>query len=327
MKPFAYTRATSVQEAVTLLGRNGDGAARLLAGGTDLLTLIKAGVASPAHLVDIKRVADLDDRIEQTPDGLEIGALATLADLEASAVLREQWTALAEAAAVAATPQLRNMATIGGNLLQRPRCWYYRSPHLDCWLKGGTECPARDGESQQHAILGGGPCWAVHPSDLAGSLLALDTEARLQGPEGKRTLPIGELFAAPEEQRRTETVVRPDEILLSLRMPRPPAGTRSTYLKAMDRKSWSFALVGVASCLRLAGRRIEHARLVLTGVAPVPWRSEAAEQQLIGEEAGPDLFARAAEAALASARPLRHNAYKLPLARALIRRALEAVSG
>ena len=208
----------------------------------------------------------------------------------------------------------------------RPRCWYFRNPRFHCWLKGGEECQARDGENQPHALFGGGPCYAVHPSDLASTLMALKADVRLRGPAGERTLPLEQLFALPSYDRRTETVVDGDELLLSIRIPPLPDGARSTYLKAMDRKVWAFALVGVAAVVRLAGRRIAEARLVLSGVAPIPWRARAAERELVGSEASDGLFARAAEAALADAQPLRHNAYKLPLARALIRRALEKLT-
>jgi xanthine dehydrogenase YagS FAD-binding subunit len=230
--------------------------------------------------------------------------------------------ALAEAAAVAATPQLRNMATIGGNLLQRPRCWYFRHPLATCWLKGGAGCPARDGENRLHALFGDGPCYAVHPSDLAPALLALEAEVHVRGPAGERWLPLDDLYRLPADDRRTETVLAPDELVLALRLPAPPAGTRGTYLKAMDRKTWAFALAGVAAVLRLAGRRILQARVVLSGVAPIPWRAGAAEQVLAGEEASDALVARAAEAALAGAEPLGDNGYKVPLTLALVRRAL-----
>jgi xanthine dehydrogenase YagS FAD-binding subunit len=217
------------------------------------------------------------------------------------------------------------MATLGGNLLQRPRCWYFRHAHLPCWLKGGAVCPAYEGENQFHALFGGGPCYAVHPSDIAPVLLALDATVLLQGRKGQRSLSLAEFFAAPVAERRTETVTRSDELLLAVHLPSLPEGTHSTYLKAMDRKVWAFALVGVAAMLRLntqEGQWIEAARLVLSGVAPIPWRATAAEQMLVGARADDALFARAAELALRAAEPLPHNAYKVPLAKALIRRGL-----
>jgi xanthine dehydrogenase YagS FAD-binding subunit len=329
MKPFEYASPPTIDEVITLLGQDRDGATMPLAGGTDLLPLMKADVAAPSRLVNIKRLAELPGGIEETAQGLTIGALATLTEIETHPQIRRRYAALAEAAAVAATPQLRNMATLGGNLLQRPRCWYFRNPRLSCWLKGGEECPAYAGENQFHALFGGGPCYAVHPSDLAPALLALDAQVRLRGRGGERMLPLAEFFALPAAERRTETVIGRDELLLSVRIPPLPDGMRSTYLKAMDRKVWAFALVGVAAVARVGGqtgRRLEDARLTLSGVATIPWRAGVAEQELIGADASPELFARAAETALVGAEVLDHNAYKLPLVKTLIRRALKRLA-
>lgn len=327
MKPFAYASAGSVDEALRLLERDGqaEGGARPLAGGTDLLTLMKAEAAAPARLVDIKR-AGLSRGIEAAPDGVGLGALTTLADIESSPLLGGPYAALGEAAAVAATPQLRNMATIAGNLLQRPRCWYFRNRHLSCWLKGGEGCPAREGENQLHAILGGGACHAVHPSDLAPALIALDAQALVQGPRCRRTVPVAGLFALPTDAHRRETHLAADELIVALRLPAAASGTRSTFRKAMDRRVWAFALVGVAARLRVEGTRIADACVVLSGVAPVPWRAHDAERAVLGAEIRPPLFERAADVALADASPLRLNGYKIPLARALVRRALETLA-
>lgn len=325
MRQFEYSSPPNIDEALQQLERDG-GSARPLAGGTDLLTLMKADITAPAQLINIKQMHDIPRGISEAADGLALGALTTLSEIEAHPAIAARYPALAEAAAVAATPQLRNMATLGGNLLQRPRCWYFRSPHFHCWLKGGQECQARDGENQHHALFGGGPCYAVHPSDIAPALLALGAEIDLRGAAGKRTLPLEAFFALPTDERRTETVVGDDELVLSIRLPAQPAGSRSTYLKAMDRKVWAFALVGVAALLRLEGRKVADARLVLSGVAPIPWRAEAAERALIGAEADQALFEQAAEIALADAQPLAHNGYKLALAKTLVYRALSALA-
>jgi xanthine dehydrogenase YagS FAD-binding subunit len=331
MRSFEYTSPATVDEAIVLLGQNGhDGERRIrplagvqpLAGGTDLLTLMKADVAAPSHLVNIKRLTALPSGIEDTSQGLTLGALTTLSEIETHPVIQQRYPLLAQAASVAATPQLRNMATLGGNLLQRPRCWYFRSRLLHCWLKGGDECPASDGENQFHALFGGSPCHAVHPSDLAPALLALDAQVRLLGTGGERMLPLAEFFSLPTEERRHETRIEGDELLLSVLLPPLPEGTRNVYLKAMDRKVWAFALVAVAAAVRLDGRHVTDARLVLGGVAPIPWRVSAAERELLGAEVSDELFARAAEVALSGAEPLRHNAYKIALAKALIRQAL-----
>ena len=324
MRPFDFARPGSVAEAVALLdtpSMAGSNGTRALAGGTDLLTLMKADLYAPERLIDIKRLAELDNRIEEGPEGLTIGALTTLAQLEEDPRVRIVFPALAEAAALAATPQLRHMATIGGNLLQRPRCWYFRNPRISCWLKGGDDCPARPGENQLHALFDVSPCVAVHPSDPATALLALDASVRLRGAHGDRDLPLAEFFAPPNDDRRTETVIRGDELIVSLQIP-TVSGTRSAYLKAMDRKVWAFALVGVAAAIRMNGSRIEDARIILGGVAPIPWRAEAAERIISGADLSDELIAQAANAALDGATPLAHNGYKIPLATALVRRAL-----
>lgn len=327
MRAFAYESPTLLADALGLLTRsNGDGLVRPLAGGTDLLTLMKADIASPTRLVDLKRIDELDDDIEVNEEGITLGALTTLAQIEHNALLREWCPVLPEAAAEAATPQLRNMATLAGNLLQRPRCWYFRNHHLDCWLKGGDTCPARDGENHHHALIDVSPCVAVHPSDLASALVALDASVHLTGPNGTRTMTLTEFFAPPVADRRSENTLDAAEIITAIHIPLPHADMQSTYLKAMDRKVWAFALAGVAATMHLEGGRVEDVRIVLTGVAPIPWRAREAERGLIGAKPSEDQFRRAAEVALVGAQPLAHNGYKLPLASALIRRALAAVS-
>ena len=326
MRPFAYSRASSVDEAIDLLSTAHNGEIRPLAGGTDLLTLMKADIVEPGQLVDVKRLDELPGGITETSDGVTLGALTTLTEIEKSDLLQSRYPLLAQAAGLAATPQLRNMATLGGNLLQRPRCWYFRRPHFRCWLQGGDDCQARDGQNQFHAIFGDSPCVAVHQSDLAGALLAVDAEVRLRGAGGDRTLPLVNFFAEPTANRRRETTLREDELIMSIHLPALSPSTRSLYLKAMDRKVWAFALVGVAALLRLDGDRIDHARLVLNGVAPVPWRAEAAERALMGQRPGEAIFARAADLALQDAYPLAHNQYKVPLARQLIGRALTTLT-
>jgi xanthine dehydrogenase YagS FAD-binding subunit len=329
MKAFDFSRPASFEEVASLLGsdqQDGNGQVRFLAGGTDLLTLMKADLVTPVQLIDLKHLPELNGGIAEVDDGLRLGALTTLAEIERHPFIRQRYPVLAEAAGLAATPQLRNMATIGGNLLQRPRCWYFRNQNFQCWLKGGADCPALDGENQLHAIFDRSPCVAVFPSDLASALLALNAELRLRGPGGERIIPINDLYTLPTEEHRTETALGHDELVLGLRLPPAAAGLRSTYLKAMDRKIWAFALVGVAAAARLDGGRIAEARLVLSGVAPIPWRVEAAEQVLIGSQPGAALFEQAAEAALTEATPLGQNGYKVPLAHSLIRRALAAIT-
>ena len=318
MRAFEYSSPASAEEAIRLLA----GGSRALAGGTDLLPLMKADLASPSRLVNVKQF--LDDRIREDTGALSIGALTVLDEIEKNPVIRQRYTALAEAAAAAASPQLRNMATIGGNLLQRPRCWYFRSSRIPCWLKDGDDCPAVEGENRLHALYGGGPCHAVHPSDPASALVALEAQVRVRGKTGERLIPAEDFFALPSEARRAETVLEPDELILSVEI--PAIAARSTYLKAMERKVWTFALVGVAAVMRSSGARVEHVRIVLTGVAPIPWRAKAAEDGLLGKELSETLLIDAADAALQGAAPLAHNAYKIPLLKTLVRRALVGIS-
>ena len=324
MRPFSYQRPATVDEAIGLLGSNGS--TRPLAGGTDLLTLMKADLVSPERLIDIKRLDDLPASIAAAADGLVIGGGVTLADLEQHELVGQLYPALAEAAGSAATPQLRNMATVAGNLLQRPRCWYFRNARFDCWLKGGADCPARGGENQLHALFANGPCVAVHPSDLASALVALDASVQVRGPRGDREIAASEFFGQPKEDRRRETTLAEDELVLSLTVPPLADGARNTYLKAMDRKVWAFALVGVAVSLRMVNDRIADARVVLSGVAPIPWRCPDAERLLNGASPDEDLFGRAAQAALDGAAPLAHNGYKVPLAQGLIKQALTSAT-
>jgi xanthine dehydrogenase YagS FAD-binding subunit len=321
MRSFAYLDATNVEEALGCVGAG----ARPLAGGTDLLTLMKADLAAPERLVNLKRALPKD--VEPRPDGLAIGAGATLAEVERHPLIMKGYAALAQAAAAAASPQIRNLATLGGNLLQRPRCWYFRNARTRCWLKGGRECLAREGENRNHALFGGGPCWAVHPSDPAAALLAFDAEVRLAGPAGESVVALERFMALPSEERRSETVLAPNQLVLGVRLPPQPSETRSIYLKAMDRAAFSFALAGVAVVLRLSHGKVAHARIVLSGVGPIPWRAQEAERLLAGGAAEEESFERVARAALQGASPLRHNGYKVPLARALLKRALRKLAG
>jgi xanthine dehydrogenase YagS FAD-binding subunit len=321
VKAFDFSRPDRVEDVLKALGPT----SRPYAGGTDLLPLMKADLFAPAKLVDVKRA--LKAGIEAGQDGLIVGALTVLDDLEKDSSIKADYTALAEAAAAAASPQLRNMATIGGNLLQRPRCWYFRNPRVHCWLKGGERCAAEEGENRHHALFGGGPCHAVHPSDPASALVALNAEIRVRGSRGERVLPVEEFFALPAEGRRVETVLDEDELVLSVRLPPPAPGTRSTYLKAMERKAWTFALAGVAAALRLSeDGKVLDARIVLSGVAPIPWRCFDAEKVLLNATINPHVIRETANACIQGASPLMHNGYKLPLVEALVGRALERLS-
>ncbi len=319
---FEHVSARSEAEALELLGPNGSSS--LIAGGTDLLVLIKEGIAQPQRVIDIKGLGTLRGI---TPDGgaLRLGALTTLTEIEESDQLRQGYTVLAEAAALAASPQLRNQATLGGNLLQRPRCWYFRGDY-NCWLKGGDICYAVQGENHHHAILGSRPCIAVQPSDLAPALVALDASLQLRGTDGERELTVEAFFRNPTEDRRIEHELGQGELITAITLPQQPEGARSTYLKAMEREAWAYALVGVEARLVVRDGTVEDARVVLGGVATTPWRATSAEEALRGQEASEETFQRAAAAAVEGAHPYDDNGYKVTLARNLVRRALSRLA-
>lgn len=325
MEPFEYSRAADLTQVFALASPNRGEHAQVLAGGTDLLPLMKAGISVPKRLVDIKRIADLDGGIEATEDGgAVIPALVSLEEVQYSALLARRYRLLGEAAASSATPQLRHVATVGGNLLQRPRCWYFRSPYFACWLKGGETCPAREGHNRLHALFGhGSRCCAVHPSDLATCLAALDADVLLLSSAGDaRSVPIRGFFVLPTNDRRRENVLGDDELLAAVRLPALERRAYTAYVKAMNRETGSFAAASAAAVVTFDADRIAEARIALGGVAPIPWRAAAAESYLAGRRLTRMQIEHAAGAAVADAAPLTRNAYKVPLARALVRRAL-----
>jgi xanthine dehydrogenase YagS FAD-binding subunit len=319
MRSFEHVNASDIQTAIALLREPHTEA---IAGGTDLLGELKARLRSPKRLVNIKTLSELHEISYSPQAGLRIGALVTLAQIEQHPAIRERFSLLAQAASSAATPQLRNMGTVGGNLCQKPRCWYYRNKLFHCWLKGGDTCFAEDGENKYHAILGADRCHAVHPSDLAPALMALDATIRVVGPDLDGEISLAELYTKPTESHRQMTILGPGELITEIRVPTPKGDSRGVYLKAMERQSWSFALVSVAAHLRREGDHIADARIVLGGVAAIPWRAKDSEKILIGRRFSEELAERAAEAAVAGAQPLRYNAYKVKLAQALVKRAL-----
>jgi xanthine dehydrogenase YagS FAD-binding subunit len=253
--------------------------------------------------------------------------LVTLEEIETHQVIRQRYTALAEAAHSVGTPQIRNVGTIGGNLCQRPRCWYYRDEHTKCLKKGGPMCFAYNGENKYHAILGGGPCYIVHPSDCAPALIAFRASVTVVSPRGQRTVPLEEFFVLPSRRLDHETILEPDEIVTEIRVPTPAPNTRSTYLKFKERDSHDFAIVGAAVVMRLRGKVCEDVRIVLSGVAPIPWRSPEAEAVLKGKAITPELAEQAGKAAVAKAQPLAQNAYKVPLTQAIVKQAVLRVAG
>lgn len=312
-------RATSFDEAVTLLQQPGSAP---LGGGTDLLVLIQERLASPSVLVDVAQI-DGSARIRETDHGASIGPAARIADIAEHTLITTRWPALAQACASVATPALRNMGTLAGNLCQRPRCWYFRRG-VPCLKNGGGDCPARTGENQYHAILGGGPCWIVHPSDPAVALAALDATIVIARP-GKepRELSVAGFFQLPSQRMDAETVVQPGELITEVRLPVAAAGGNQRYYKVMQRGAWDFALVSLAAAKREGG----EVRLVLGGVAPVPWRiAESVEEDVAVGDLDDESIEALAERALHDARPLPGNGYKVQLAGALLREAIRELS-
>lgn len=333
MKTFEWANPTSIGEAVQLLksapaGNDVDEAARPIAGGQDLLTTMKDYTSRPSRVVNLKNIRGLDGIKGNAKTGLTIGALVTLTQLEEHPVVRAGFPGLAEAAHSIATPQIRNLGTVGGNLCQRPRCWYFRLEEVICLKKGGSECYAANGENKYNAIFGGGPSYIVHPSDLAPMLLALGASVSVVGTGGKRVITLDKFFTLPSEGSiRRENVLLNDEIITHIQVPASPIAARSTYLKFKERESMDFALASVAAAVQMgANNTIAQAALVLGGVAPIPWRASGAEKFLLGKTLSSDVLAEAGMVAVAGAQPLEKNAYKIPLTQTLVRRALTKVS-
>jgi xanthine dehydrogenase YagS FAD-binding subunit len=322
MRPFAYARPATVAEAVALAAAPG---AAYLAGGTNLLDLMKGDLIRPERLVDVTHIPGLD-RIEPLPDGgVRIGTLARNADLAYDPEFARRFPAIAEALLSGASAQLRNAATAGGNLLQRTRCAYFYDAASACNKRTpGAGCDAQGGETRTQAVLGwSARCIATHPSDFCVPLVAFDAIVEIAGPDGPRELPLEHFHRLPGETPERETALAPGEMILAVRLPGAAAqfAGHARYLKVRDRTSYAFAIVSAAAALRLKGETIVEARLALGGVAAKPWRAHAAEAVLLGAEANAASFRRAAEAALAEARPAGANGYKIELARRVAVRA------
>ena len=325
MRPFAFVEPTSLDEVIRQLTA-GRSQARLIAGGSDLLGELKDDVVSYERLVSLAGVEELR-HIREEGGGLRLGALVTVTQLEYEPRLRGPYRILAEAARSVATPEIRAQGTLGGNLCQRPRCLYYRHALTPCLKKGGADCPAVESPYQAYlSIMGGQGCYSVHASDLAPPLMTLGAQVSVAGPSGVRTLPLEQFFVGPEQDARRENVLAPDEVLTAVTLPAAPPGWRGTYVKARERTAGDFPVVSVAVGYALDAGRIRQARLVLGGVAPVPWRSQAGEAVLEDQPPSAALAARAAAAAMASAQPLSHNAFKVEIGRASVERAIIAVA-
>ena len=321
MIPFRYERASDASSAVALLAENPNAA--FLGGGTNLVDHMKLGVAQPELLVDVAHLPY--DRIELLPDGgIHIGAMVRNSDLAADRTIRQRYPVLAQALLAGASGQLRNLATTGGNLLQRTRCVYFQDVSKPCNKRvPGSGCPARDGYHRTLAILGASEaCIATHPSDMAVALAALDAVVRVLGPNGERTIPLAGFHRLPGDEPQRDTVLEHGELITAVDLPPLAFATRSRYRKVRDRASYAFALVSVAAALDVTGGIVRDVRIALGGVAHAPWRATKAEVALRGAPATGEMFRRAAEAELADAQPLPGNAFKVPLARNVLVRTL-----
>jgi len=317
MKSFANVNPRNLKEAVGLLDKPN---AVVVGGGSDLLGMIKEHLVEPDLLVNLKSVRGLD-QISVKGGEANIGGLVTLDRLCQESMIRSRYTVLAEAAESVGTPQIRNAGTLAGNVCQRPWCWYYRN-NFPCFKNGGNKCFSVAGENQFHAIFGGGPSFIVHPSDTAPALVALDAKFRLAGPSGERTVSAAEFFALPRMNAAKENILAKDEVLAAVQLPKPASGVRSAYHKVMDREAWTHAVVSAAIVLDIDQQVCRSARIVLGGVAPVPWRLQKVEAMLAGQSITPELAAQAAETALEGANPLAKNGYKVPLTKTVVRRTL-----
>jgi len=324
MQNFSYVNATSIEQVPSLLGRSWDDAV-VMAGGTDLVGEMKDYAAVPKRVVNLKSIEGLD-YIRQDDAGLRIGALSTLTDVLENSAVSQGLPVLHQAVAVIASPQIRNMATLAGNILQRPRCWYYRSEDFPCLKKGGARCYAVGGVNTYHAIFGSGPSYIVHPSDAAPALMALGATVHIHGPRGANEVVLDDFFTMPEMNIRRENILRPNEIVTEISIPKPEANSRGMFLKVRERESIDFALVSLAAQMTVVNGTCERASLVLGGVAPIPWRALEAEDYLRGRRITEARAESAAEAAVEDAAPMPHNGYKVEIAKNLVKQAVQALA-
>jgi xanthine dehydrogenase YagS FAD-binding subunit len=323
VKPFAYVNTANEKEAIAALGSE-RGKFLPMAGGMDLLALMKDYIAQPERLVNVK---NLDKTIAKSSDGgLRIGAAVTIADLAVHADVARMYPSVAQAAAEVGTPQIRNVGTVGGNINQRPRCWYFRNEEFACLKKGGSRCFAVDGENQYHAIFGGGPCHIVHPSSLAVPLIAYGAKFRVAGPNGEREVDAGEFFQLPADNLMGETVLRPNELLTHVILP-PAASAKAASYEVRFKQSHDWPLASASVVVTPDGNRVKSARVVMGYVAPIPWRVQAAEQALAGKTITEAVATEAANAAVAGATPMTQNAYKVQVARTAVKRAILRAAG
>jgi len=320
MKNFAFVRARSVKEAVLSLGTDWNEAA-VMSGGTDLIGEMKNYIYSPDKVVNLRAISDLK-YITEDGNSIKVGAMTSITAVETDSLIMNNFTALSKAAGLVASPQLRNMGTIAGNICQRPRCWYYRDSEIKCLRKGGRLCYAASGENKYHAVLGGLGCYIVHPSDTAVALMAFDAKIKIVQPEGEKEVDIGNFFVLPEVNLDRENILKPNEIVTEISIPVPENGTRSTFIKIQERKVWDFAIASTAVSLTFDGNECKKARIVLGAAAPVPWRSQDAEKELEGKNINEETAQRAAEASVYGSDPMADSEYKVPLFKSIVKRAI-----
>jgi len=328
MKTLANANAKDFKHAASLAQQaTRDGKTPAISGGgTDLLGLVKERTVSPDVIVNLRSIKGADE-VKASGGGLHIGGMITLDALSRNQQVRHDYAVLAEAAESVATPQIRNFGTLAGNVCQRPWCWYFRNG-FKCYKAGGNQCFSVTGENQFHAIFGGGPSFIVHPSDTAPALVALDAKFRITGLKGERTIPAAEFFLLPKQDAAKENVLATDEVLSGIELPALRQGAKSTYHKVLDREAWTHAVVSAAVVLELDRDSVCHsARIVLGGVAPVPWRVKDAETLLVGQKVTADLAAKAGQAAIAGATPLAKNGYKVALTSNVVARTISALTG
>ena len=328
MKAFTNANPRDLAHAVTLIkdAQQAHRSVAIAGGGSDLLGQMKERLITPDLLISLKSIKGLDQIKPAPGGGVTIGGLITLDALAKAPAIRERYAVLAEAAESVATPQIRNAATLAGNICQRPWCWYYRNG-FKCLKNGGTTCYSFSGENEFHAIFGGGPSYIVHPSDTAPALIALEATFTIAGPWGDRTIPAAAFFALPTTDASRENVLKDGELLVSITLPPARKLARSTYHKILDREAWTHAIVSAAIVLDLDKGMCQRARVVLGGVAPIPWRLPEVEKLLVGQRVTAELAAKAGEAAIAGARPLAKNGYKVPLTRNMISRTVLGFAG
>jgi xanthine dehydrogenase YagS FAD-binding subunit len=322
MKALTNINARSFADAVAVASQAvAAGLAFAFAGGgTDLLQQVKDGTNTADVIINLRTVHEARTVVVSSTE-TRIGGLITLTELAGHAALSAPWAVLREAAASVGTPQIRNVATLAGNVTQRPWCWYYRSG-FPCFKAGGSQCFSVNGEHQQHAIFGGGPSYTVHPSDLAPALVALQATFEVTGPPGSRCIAAADFFTLPSQNPARENVLDTTELLTGVRIPTPEADVLSTYLKITDREAWTHAEVSVAVVLHVDGERIRTADVVLGGVAPIPWRLIDVEHMLRGQSLSAAVASQAAALAIANAQPLAKNGHKVPMTSAAVERAL-----